>query len=135
MFIIILLLLLGINMVAWVLYKFKESVSAGNININILLNQDIVQLLSVLAIQAVRCKPQLQNINFVKGTVSLILSDPPCTDSNARLTIVPFNPYSDQKFLRDNCFLTRKVFISPLLLIAMNVQVTFAEKLQMKINS
>ena len=122
-------------MVAWVLYKFKESVSAGNININILLNQDIVQLLSVLAIQAVRCKPQLQNINFVKGTVSLILSDPPCTDSNARMTIMPLNPYSDQKFLRDNCFLTRKVFISPLLLIALNVQVTFPEKLQMKINS
>jgi len=122
-------------MVAWVLYKFKESVSAGNINIYILLNQDIVQLLSVLAIQVVRCKPQLQNINFVKGTVSLILSDPPCTDSNARMTIMPLNPYSDQKFLRDNCFLTRKVFISPLLLIAINVQVTFPEKLQMKINS
>jgi len=56
-------------MVAFVLYKFKESISAENININILLNQDIVQLLSALAIQAVRCKLKPQNINVGKSFI------------------------------------------------------------------
>ena len=32
----------------------------------------------------------------LKGTVSVILSDPPSKESNARYTTVPFNALSDQ---------------------------------------
>ena len=36
---------------------------------------------------------------LLKGTVSIISSDPPCKDGNAQFTIVPLKPISDQYIL------------------------------------
>jgi len=49
-----------------------------------------------------------------KGTLSVILSDPPCKDGNARFTMVALKSYSGQKCGRSRRFTdsaTRKVFI------------------------
>ena len=37
----------------------------------------------------------------LKGTVSVILDDPPCKDGNARFTTIPLKPLCDQKFEKD----------------------------------
>ena len=34
----------------------------------------------------------LGKLSYIKGTVSEILSDPPCKDGNARFTSVPIKP-------------------------------------------
>ena len=36
-----------------------------------------------------------------KGTVSVVLSDPPCKDGNAWFTTVPLKALSDQVWIRD----------------------------------
>ena len=42
-------------------------------------------------------KKRIFNENiFIKGTVSVMSSDPPSKDSNARFTSVPLKPLSDQ---------------------------------------
>ena len=46
----------------------------------------------------------LSNERLVKGTVSVILSDPPCKDANARFTTVPLKALSDQVWIRYSCF-------------------------------
>ena len=43
-----------------------------------------------------------------KGTVSVISSDPPWKDGNARFTTVPLKPKSDQKCGRYRCFFCLK---------------------------
>ena len=35
--------------------------------------------------------------SYIKGNISVILSDPPCKDGNARFTMVTLKPYSDIK--------------------------------------
>ena len=53
-FISLLLLNILINMLAWILRKYKNSVPDMNINVNILLNMNIVEILNALAIVIVR---------------------------------------------------------------------------------
>ena len=36
------------------------------------------------------------NFFYIKGTVSVILSDPSCKEGNVRFTTVPYKPLSDQ---------------------------------------
>ena len=48
------------------------------------------------------------HIFHFKGTVSVVSSDPPCKDGNARFTTVPLTPKSDLNVV----FLIRKVCIS-----------------------
>ena len=52
---------------------------------------------------SVSSKPKQTNV--FKGTVSVILSDPPCKNGNARLTTVPLQALSDQviKFFYTFC--------------------------------
>ena len=41
---------------------------------------------------------------MIKGTVSVILSDPPCKECNARFTAISVKALSDQKCVRYDCF-------------------------------
>ena len=47
----------------------------------------------------------------IKRTVSVISSDPSCTDGNARFTTVPFKALSDQVWIRYQCLQFRKLII------------------------
>ena len=49
------------------------------------------------------CFPKIF-IKFFTRIVSVISSDPPCKDGNARFTLVPWRPLSDQKCGRYCCF-------------------------------
>ena len=79
-----------------------------------------------------------KDIIKLKGNKYLISSDPPCKNGNARFTIVPLKPLSDQKcgrycrFWLEKCIILR---VSPMLFIRKTAQVTFAKNPQMKINS
>ena len=49
---------------------------------------------------------------FIKGTASLISSDPPCKDDNARFTTVPLKALSDQVYrIRYQCLKFQKLII------------------------
>ena len=81
---------------------------------------------------------QLQILPYFhfKGTVSVVSSDPPCKDGNARFTTVPLTPKSDLNVV----FLIRKVCISvfsslQLLRKKRKCISQFAEKSQMKTNN
>ena len=47
-----------------------------------------------------------------KGTVSVIWSDPPCKDGNARFTTVHIKALSDQAWIRFPCFYFFKLIVS-----------------------
>ena len=80
-----------------------------------------------------------QIILRIKGTVSVISSDPPFKDVNVRLTTIPWKPLSDQKCGRHYRFSDSKVFnsenFSPLLLISKKCVGDFGREQQMKIKS
>ena len=65
----------------------------------------------------------IDKMSCLKGTVSVISSDPPCKDGNALFTTVPLKHLADQ-------FCGRFCQFS----ISRNVQVTCVEKPQLKIS-
>ena len=48
---------------------------------------------------------------IIKGTVSVISSDPPCKDGNARFTTGPLKALPDQVWIRHSCLFIFKLFI------------------------
>ena len=55
---------------------------------------------------------QIYTFYSFKGTLIVVLSDPPCKDGNARFTTVPLKPLSDQRCGSIVVFLDLKVFKS-----------------------
>jgi len=51
------------------------------------------------------------NLNWFKGTGSVISSDPSCKDDNSRFTTVPLKALSEQAWIRYQCFCFSKLFI------------------------
>ena len=58
----------------------------------------------------------------IKGTVSVMLSDPSCKDGNVQFKTVPFKPQSDHKCGRYRRFSDSKIVISVIFFINSNEQ-------------
>jgi len=69
----------------------------------------------------------------IKGTVSVISSDPPCKDGNARYTTVPLKALSDDKCGR-YCHFSRFKSVPSLILLEMRKSL-LKRNFKMKVNS